>query len=76
MASIIEDKGLNYGIRTFLDERDIEGGESIPDSVRKNIRECNEFLVLLSPYSINRPWVLAENRSSMGTWQTRCCHYR
>ncbi len=60
MASIIEEKGLKYGLKTFLDEKDIEGGESIPESVRKNIQECKEFLVFLSPYSIDRPWVLVE----------------
>jgi hypothetical protein len=53
MASMIEEKGQKYGVRTFLDERDIAGGDSIPDSIRKNIQECNEFLVLL--YKSNRP---------------------
>ena len=60
MANAIEEKGKKYGIKTFLDEKDIEGGESIPEAIRKNIQECNEFLVLLSRYSINRPWVLIE----------------
>lgn len=60
IARVIEEKGRRYGIRTFLDEKDIEGGESIPESIRKNIQECSEFLVLLSRYSIGRPWVLIE----------------
>lgn len=60
MAAMIEEKGRKYGVMTFLDERDIAGGDSIPDSIRKNIQECNEFLVLLSRYSIDRPWVLIE----------------
>ena len=60
MAALIGKQGQRHDIETFLDEKDIEGGESIPNSVRKNIRECDEFLVLLSRYSIERPWVLIE----------------
>lgn len=60
MAKLIETGGRGSGVRTFLDEKDIEGGESIPESIRKSIRECDEFLVLLSRNSIDRPWVLME----------------
>lgn len=60
MAALIEEQGKRYSIETFLDEKDIEGGESIPDSIRKNLQACDEFLVLLSRYSIDRPWVLIE----------------
>lgn len=60
MATIIEEKGRDYDVKTFLDEKDIAGGESIPESIRRNIQECDEFIVLLSRYSIDRPWVLIE----------------
>jgi hypothetical protein len=60
IANVIEEKGRPYEIKTFLDEKDIEGGESIPESIRRNIQDCSEFLVLLSRYSIDRPWVLIE----------------
>lgn len=60
MAALIEEKCQAYSAETFLDEKDIAGGESIPESIRKNIQECSEFLVLLSRYSIDRPWVLIE----------------
>ena len=60
MAALIEKRGQEHGIRTFLDEKDIAGGESIPDSIRENIKGCREFLVLLSRYSVARPWVLIE----------------
>lgn len=60
IANQIEEKGRSYGIKTFLDEKDIVGGESIPEAIRNNIRNCSEFLVLLSRYSIDRPWVLIE----------------
>ncbi len=60
MSRIIEEEGKKLGIKVFLDEKDIEGGESIPKSIRKNIKKCNEFLVFLSPYSIKSSWVSNE----------------
>ena len=60
MANLIEEKGKKCGVKTFLDEKDIESGESIPESIRQNLQECSEFLVLLIRYSIDRPWVLIE----------------
>ena len=60
IAAEIERKCRRYGVKTFLYEKHIAGGEAIPDSIRKNIQECDEFLVLLSRYSIDRPWVLVE----------------
>jgi TIR domain len=53
-------------MRTFLDERDIQIGDSIPESIRTSIRECTEFLVLLTKNSINRPWVLIEISAAWG----------
>ncbi len=60
MSVLIEQKGRYLDIKTFLDEKDIAGGESIPESIRRNIQGCDEFIVLLSRYSIDRPWVLIE----------------
>jgi len=60
IAVLVEEKCRGYNVKTFLYEKDIAGGESIPESIRKNIQECSEFLVLLSRYSIDRPWVLIE----------------
>lgn len=60
MANLIEAKGRKYGVRAFLDEKDIEGGQSITEAIVKNIKECDEFVVLLSHDSINRSWVLVE----------------
>jgi hypothetical protein len=50
----------------FLDEKDIEAGQSIPESIRTSIRRCNEFVILLSPYSKDRPWVLIEIGAAWG----------
>ena len=60
MADRIEQQGRKYQIKTFLDERDIEGGESIPETIKNNIRKSNEFLVLISRNSKDRAWVQIE----------------
>lgn len=60
MASLLENRGAKSGLKTFLDAKDIEGGDPIPDTIRKNISDCSEFVVLLTADSISRPWVLIE----------------
>ena len=60
MAAIIERKAKRYGVRTFLDEVDLEGGDRIPATIKANLHACNEFVILLSPHSIARQWVLVE----------------
>jgi TIR domain len=56
---LIEEAGKGR-IKVFLDERDLETGESIPDSIRERIIQCDEFVVLLSISSKDRLWVLVE----------------
>jgi hypothetical protein len=51
---LIEERGKG-GVSAFLDEKDIETGQSIADSVRTAIEKCDEFVGLLSPYSKERP---------------------
>lgn len=53
-------------IQVFLDEKDIEAGQSIADSVRTSIEDCDEFVVLLSHNSMGRPWVLIEMGAAWG----------
>lgn len=65
MANLIETRGRKHGVKAFLDEKDIEGGQSIPEEIKRNIKACDEFVVLLSQDSINRPWVLVETG---GAW--------
>ena len=66
IAELLEAGGRKYGVAAFLDERDIQVGDSIPDTIRDNIKECSEFLVLLSKNSIDRPWVLIEISAAWG----------
>jgi TIR domain-containing protein len=63
IARLLEAAG---DIKTFLDERDIKVGDSIPESIRTSIQQCDEFLVLLTRNSINRPWVLIEISAAWG----------
>src|SRR5687768_4676532 len=48
------------GAKTFRDDRDINGGDDIPDAIREAITRADEMVVLLTPASVNRPWVLME----------------
>jgi len=58
-ARLIEEGGKGR-VQVFLDEKDIEGGQSIAESVRTSIEDCGEFVVLLTQDSRDRPWVLIE----------------
>jgi hypothetical protein len=60
MAAIIERKARRHGVRTFLDEVDLKGGDRIHSRIKANLNACDEFVVLLSPHSVTRQWVLAE----------------
>jgi len=56
IAHLIEQQGAD----TFLAEKHIEGGDQFPDSIRTSLQRCDELLVLISPYSIDRHWVQNE----------------
>ncbi len=48
------------GATTFRDDRDINGGDDVPEAIRQAILTCPEMIVLLTPRSIDRQWVLNE----------------
>lgn len=48
------------GATTFRDDRDIDGGEDIPDVLNEQIERSSEVLVLVTPASVGRPWVFLE----------------
>ena len=48
------------GVETFLDERDIEIGDEFEDVIIKELRTSNELIVLLTPWALQRPYVLME----------------
>jgi TIR domain len=54
------------GASTFRDDRDIHGGDDIPEAIRRQIKQSKEILVLLTPESLNRPWVTLEIGAAWG----------
>ena len=54
------------GATSFRDDRDINGGDSIPASIRTEIQVSREMVVLLTPDSVERPWVLLEVGAAWG----------
>lgn len=46
--------------KTFRDDRDIEGGDHIPESLLAQIDHSTELIVLMTPMSVARTWVLLE----------------
>jgi len=54
------------GAKTFRDDRDIDGGDDIPESIRQAIKQSDELVVLLTPNSVNRPWVNLEVGAAWG----------
>ena len=48
------------GLDTFIDDRDIAGGDDIPLMIQAEIRRCAELVVLLTPQSVGRAWVMLE----------------
>jgi hypothetical protein len=66
MVALIERKARLHGVKAFLDERDIRGGDSIPESILAMLRDCQEFVILLSPQSLPRQWVLIELGAALG----------
>ena len=55
--------------RTFRDDRDIGGGDDIPEIIRRQIIRSNEVVVLLTPESVDRQWVLFEVGAAWGRKQ-------
>jgi hypothetical protein len=60
LARVLCEKLEQRGATTFRDDRDIDGGDDIPDSIKAEIGRCDEFVVLLTPQSVTRNWVLLE----------------
>jgi hypothetical protein len=54
------------GAETFRDDRDINGGEDIPEEIRRQIIRSNEMVVLLTPESVERAWVQNEIGAAWG----------
>ena len=66
LARAICEKIESTGATTFRDDRDIQGGDDIPEEIRPQIKSSREMVVIVSPESVNRPWVLLEVGAAWG----------
>src|SRR5207248_3344943 len=66
LAMILCEKIEATGATTFRDDRDINGGDDIPQAIRGQILQSRELVVLLTPESADRPWVLIEVGAAWG----------
>ncbi len=60
LALQIADDFRASGIETFLDELDVRAGQSIRQRIDAGLKECSHFIVLLTPQSVAKEWVMAE----------------
>jgi hypothetical protein len=60
IAKVICEKVEGTGASTFRDDRDISGGDDIPEKLRQQIRRSQEMIVLLTPESVGSQWVVLE----------------
>jgi hypothetical protein len=66
LATMLCEKFEATGASTFRDDRDIDGGDDIPEQIRTEIKRSRELVVLLTPNSVNRPWILLEVGAAWG----------
>jgi hypothetical protein len=60
IAKVVCEKIEAAGATTFRDDRDINGGDDIPDEIRRQIKKSKEIVVLLTPESVDSQWVTLE----------------
>jgi len=66
LARVFCEKIEAVGASSFRDDRDIQGGDDIPEEIRLQLKKSREFVVLLTPDSVDRPWVLLEVGAAWG----------
>lgn len=66
LARAICEKIEATGASTFRDDRDIDGGDDIPEEIRRQIKRSKELVVLLTPESVDRQWVILETGIAWG----------
>lgn len=60
LAGRIADALQSHGISTWWSEWEIKAGDSLRRKIDQGIGDCTHFIVLLTPTSIDRPWVQEE----------------
>jgi hypothetical protein len=70
LAKVLCEKIEAVGATTFRDDRDIQGGDDIPEEIRRQIKQSKEIVILLTPQSVGRQWVILELGAAWG-WSKR-----
>lgn len=65
IATEITNELESVGIKTFLDDKDILGGDSIPSEIEKGLEKATHFGLLYSPASKDRAWVKTEFENAL-----------
>ena len=60
LARKISSELERFGIITWLDEKDIPAGRSIPEEITKALENCTHFILIYSNNSKDKPWVQTE----------------
>jgi len=60
VAKQIREQIIRCGGSTFLDETDIDHGDDFDEKIVSAADECGELLVLLTPWSTQRPYIWLE----------------
>ena len=60
VARRISEDLISRGAITFLDEKDLQTGISIDEAIKSNLKDCDDFLIIISPASLKSEWVLIE----------------
>jgi TIR domain len=66
LARVVCEKMEAVDATTFRDDRDIQGGDDIPEEIRRQIKLSSEMVILLTPESFDRRWVLLEVGAAWG----------
>ena len=60
LVTELKDDLERQGLKCFMAEKDIRVASEWQDTVREALRVSKQILILLTPRSLNRPWVLME----------------
>lgn len=60
LALELEHKFSACGLRCFLSEKDVSSGSEWVEKIRDSIRESERVMLLITPRSVNSPWIFIE----------------
>lgn len=61
----------SHGLKVWVDSRNLRGGGKLAPEISAAIEQARQTIVVLSPQTINSPWVRREIRQALAVEQTR-----